>query len=578
MFVIPTDLSLFSVSGLESLRTQAVTEYNTLLASVTHETVTDEQLERLEALKVFTASATAQLAVLATPSADEQKARADKLASFATATEEPTKPEVTEPVTEGKDNTPATVTATETFNAADEVVITPSLSDIAAKGDKIDIQETEQAPKYGSLVAAADTLFPSGQEVTLRQVAEAFVNRTAGYRGMGKGVSTQHSVAMITRDYPTEFTVTGDDSDMEVLLAAADERRLPGGSLLNSVDLKHQAILKSGSKRGSLTAAAGWCAPSETLYEVCFQGTTDGMIDVPEVQARRGGIRYNQGIAFDAIYGDGAANFFNLTEAEVASGTTKTCIEITCPTFVDVRLGVTGICLTGNILTARAYPEAVETFTRAALVALAHKVNFEVIADIVAGSTAVALTAIAPWVDDASVVSQVMSAVDMAVTDIQYRMRLARSTTLEVVMPAWILAQMRADWIRRNGNNDLTLADGEISAAFAARNARVQFVYDWQDAFSGLATGPGAATPITSLPTSLSFLVYPAGTWVKAVKDVITINSLYDSTKLATNQFTQLFTEDGWAMAKLCGLSRVYTVGICPTGSTGAQREVGCSA
>lgn len=571
MFVIPTDLSLFSASGLESLRTQAVTEYNTLLASVTHDTVTDEQLERLEALKAFNVSATATLAALAKPADDaDKKARADKLASFATATlEAPAETEKAEKAEEP-------VAVTEPVKT-EEPVVTPTLADIADKSDKIDVAVTESEPvKYGSLVAAADTLFPSGQDINLRQVAEAFVARTAGYRGMGKGVSTQHSVAMINRDYPAEFTVTGDDSDMDILLDAANESRLPGGSLLKSAQLKQAEAAKAG-KMGSLTAAAGWCAPSETLYEVCFLGTTEGLIDVPEVQARRGGIRYNQGIAFDAIYGDGSANFFNLTEAEVAAGTTKTCIEITCPSFVDVRLGVTGICLTGNILTQRAYPEAVETFTRAALVALAHKVNYEVIQDMVAGSTAVALTAVAPWADDASVVSQVLSAVDMAVTDMQYRMRLSQSQTLEVVMPFWVLAQFRADWIRRNANNDLTLADGEISAAFAARKARVQFVYDWQDAFSGLATGPGASSPITALPTSLAFMVYPAGTWVKAVKDVITINSLYDSTKLATNQYTQLFTEDGWAMAKLCGLSRVYTIGICPTGATGIQREVGCA-
>jgi hypothetical protein len=562
MFIIPTDLSLFSVSGLESLRIQAVTEYNTLLASVTHDNVTDEQLERLEALKTFNVSATAQLAAMTKPVDDAgQKDRADKLASFDTAVLEPL---VVEPVVEP---------------VVEEPVITPSLSDIAGQSDKIDVPETkDETPKFGALVAAADTLFPSGQEVNLRQVAEAFVARTAGYRGMGKNASTQHSVAMINRDYPGEFTVTGDDSDMDILLAVANETRLPGGSLIKSAALKRKEIEAAGGNQGSLTAAAGWCAPSETLYEVCFLGTTEGMINVPEVQARRGGIRYNQGIAFDAIYGDGAANFFNLTEAEVASGTTKTCIEITCPSFVDVRLGVTGICLTGNILTQRAYPEAVETFVRAALVALAHKVNFEVIQDMVAGSTAVALTAVAPWVDDASVVSQVLSAVDMAVMDMQYRMRLSQAQTLEIVMPFWILAQMRADWIRRNGVQDLTLADGAIASAFAARNASVQFVYDWQDAFSGLATGPGAATPITAMPTSLSFLAYPAGTWVKAVKDVITINSLYDSTKLATNQYTELFTEDGWAMAKLCGLSRVYTIGVCPTGSTGIQREVGCAA
>jgi hypothetical protein len=571
MFVIPTDLTLFSAQGLETLRATAREEYTTLFASVSADTVTDEQLDRLEALKAFDAAAKTQLATFAAAAvvADD---KADRLAALSTDGETEAGDEPEAPV-------PAPVPAPA---VVEEPGTTLSISQISANtvvsGEVVDAEE--ERPNYGALIAASDVPnFATGQEMTLRDVAEAFLVKTRGYGGLGpKAGQVVHGIASIARDYPAEFSVNGTDGDEGVFNAVIQESRLPGGSLLKAAELRRKEIEANSPNRDSLVAAAGWCAPSETLYEVCFQGTTDGLVDVPEVQARRGGIRYNQGITFATIYGDGAANFFNLTEAEVASGTEKTCIEITCPTFTDVRLGVTGICLTGNILTARAYPEAVETFTRAALVALAHKINFEVIADMVAGSDAVNLTAAAPWVDDASVVSQVLSAVDMAVMDIKYRMRLQQSATLEVVMPFWILTQMRADWIRRNGVNDLTLANSAIMSAFAARGARVQFVYDWQDAFSGVATGPGAAAEPTAFPTSLVFLVYPAGTWVKAVQNVITINSLYDSTKLATNQYTHLFTEDGWAMAKMCGISRVYTVGICPSGSTGAQREVGCAA
>lgn len=570
MFEIPKDLTLFSAQGLETLRATAREEYNTLFASVTVDTVTDEQLDRLEALKAFDAAAKTQLATF-TAATDSTKA--DRLTALA-ATSDDVDSDTTVPADEQKDSAPAAVAET-----GDVTKLSVAQVAVNVTGTTDAAVEDEEQPKYGALVAAADVPgFATGQEMTLAQVAEAFMTKTRGYAGLGpKAGEVVHGIATIARDYPAEFSVTGTDGDEEIFNRVIQESRLPGGSLLTAAELRRKEIAAKSPNRDALVAAAGWCAPSETLYDVCFQGTTDGLVDVPEVQARRGGIRYNQGITFATIYGDGAANFFNLTEAEVASGTTKTCIEITCPTFTDVRLGVTGICLTGNILTARAYPEQVETFTRAALVALAHKINFEVIADMVAGSDAVNLSAVAPWVDDASVVSQVLSAVDMAVMDIKYRMRLQQSQTLEVVMPFWILTQMRADWVRRNGNNDLTLANAEILAAFAARGARVQFVYDWQDAFSGVATGPGAASAPTAFPTSLVFLVYPAGTWVKAVQNVITINSLYDSTKLATNQYTHLFTEDGWAMAKMCGVSRVYTVNICPSGATGAQREVGCA-
>jgi hypothetical protein len=309
-----------------------------------------------------------------------------------------------------------------------------------------------------------------------------------------------------------------------------------------------------------------------------LQITTDGMLDAPEVQARRGGIRHNTGIEFDSIFGSGTG-FFNLTEAQVAAGTTKTCLEIPCPDFVDTRLGVTGVCLTGNILSIRGYPEFTAAFTKGSMAASAHQVNREQIAALVTGSTAVNLTAQQPWASDGTVLSQVMGSVDMAITDIKYRLRLMQSATLEVIMPFWILAQMRADWSRRTGGCcDWNLADSEITAGFSTRGARVQYVYDWQDAFAtGAATGsPGADTPINSLPASLQFLVYPAGTWVRAVSDVITLNSVYDSTKLATNQVTHLFTETGWAMVRNCPVSRVYTVGVCPSGATSATHSITC--
>ena len=246
--------------------------------------------------------------------------------------------------------------------------------------------------------------------------------------------------------------------------------------------------------RDAMVAAMGWCAPSETDYSICLQITTDGLADFPEVQARRGGIRHNTGIEFDSIFGGGSCSsptgFFDLTEAEVASGTVKTCLEIDCPDFVDTRLGVTGLCLTGNILAIRGYPEYTATFTRGALAASAHQINREQIAAVVADSTAVTLSG-APWATDLSVVSQVMSAVEMAIVDIKYRLRMQQSATLEVIMPFWILAQMRADWIRRNATggwaDSVMVADSEISAGFARRGARVQYVYDWQDAFATCA-------------------------------------------------------------------------------------------
>ena len=573
-FQIPESLSQFSIAGLEDLKHQAQTEYDSLLASVTAETVTDEQLDQIEALQEFCR--------ITVPG--EFSARTERKDRFA-AINEPEEP-AQEPVTETPVE-PAAVTASTTTETTPETKVT--VANLAGNIPEIKLPFT-QRPQYSTLVAAAGVPnYEAGSQLsTMLDVAKAFEARSASHgilsKGRGQG-PIMYPVAQLVRDYPAEFSVMGDETDYDKLLKVADETRLPGGSLMRSVEQRRAQIEQEHPERDAMVAAAGWCAPSETDYDICLQITTDGLADFPEVQARRGGIRHNTGIEFDTIFGGGncasPSGFFDLTEAQVAAGTIKTCLEIPCPDFVDDRLGVTGLCLTGNILSIRGYPEFTAAFTRGALAASAHQINREQIADVVAGSTAVTLSG-APWASDGSVISQVLSAVEMAIVDIKYRLRMQRNATLEVLLPYWLGAQMRADWVRRNatgsGQEGITLADSVISGAFSARGARPQYVYDWQDAFATCAASgaPGSDTPIQNLPTSLTFVVYPAGTWIRAVSDVITLNSVYDSTKLATNQVTHLFTETGWRMIRMCPVSRAYTVTICPNGSTGVQRAVTC--
>src|SRR5690606_38095700 len=112
----------------------------------------------------------------------------------------------------------------------------------------------------------------------------------------------------------------------------------------------------AASQRNSLVAAGGWCSPSETLYSVCEMETDSGLIDLPEVQAGRGGIRHSTGPNFSSIYTtDGLG--FTQTEAQAIANTEKTCVEVPCPSFTDVRLDLIGVCITAGILQNVAYPE-----------------------------------------------------------------------------------------------------------------------------------------------------------------------------------------------------------------------------
>jgi hypothetical protein len=328
--------------------------------------------------------------------------------------------------------------------------------------------------------------------------------------------------------------------------------------------------LKAETGEDHLTAA-GWCAPSETLYDLLDFTSEDGILNLPGITVNRGGVRYALGPDFTAMWGtSGAASGIgSQTEAQNIAGTVKPVVNIPCPTFADHRMGVDFIYLTGDILTSKGYPEAYTDFTRKALKAFAHYQNMKTIADMVTASTAVTL----PGPTAGGSASQnLLGAVELQITDMRYKNRMAENAPVEVVLPLWIKGVIRSDLAKRTAVEDASaVTDAQIVAYFAERGAAVQFVYDWQDAFSGVAAGFGAATAIVGWPTTVNFLVYPAGTFMQANNDVIELNAVYDSTLLKTNQYVALFLERA-RLTLLRGFdARVVTVPVPALGVTTAS-------
>lgn len=563
-------LKIYSAAGLADLRRVAFEEFtstqSTIKAAADANTTADAaDLDRSEALYNFITAADVQLDAYDEAAKATVTAATRVVADRAAAT--------------GTEAAPDTATDTadaEAVTAATDDAVTASArvtaTDLATATIEVVTPARAAAVNY-TITAGAETGVAAGAPLAdYAAVTAAFLERTVAYGGAAKGRGDtspmHHNVAKIHRNYGDDLTFkTGmrEPDIYELGKFAASEKRLEGGSLLKSVQ-----------------AGIGWCAPSTIMLSTCSPITATGMWQGPEIGAPRGGIRHNQGLSFATIFGAGTG-YNILTEAQVIADTIKTCVQIPCISFVDDRLKVAALCLTGDLLQNVGYPEFVQTFIEGAIDAQAHNVNRDIIATIVAGSTAVNLAvAIDPWQSDASVVSQVMAAAEMAVVDIRYQLRLDPDATIEMVFPLWLKAQMRADWLRRNSAVPHDLVDAMIATMFATRGVVAQYVYDWQDAFSGLTTtGPGAATPLLVLPQSptvnLQFLAYPAGTWLLARQSVIRLDSVYDSTLLATNKVTQLFVEDGYLPMRMCPVSRVYTVNICPNGSTGVQRAVACT-
>lgn len=581
------ELNVYSTSTLHDLRNLAAQEHGSLVASINTETPDEDVLTQAEELAAFVAAADVEL-----DERDKATARAaaqKPIAPRVTVTEAPAEGSEGEAVTadggfdaDGNKNVAPSTPAVAVANTATEVVeatVTASGGVEAAPRRSVQIAdvaphsptpEIAEAALGYTIVAAADiATFPTGTELSWAQVGQAFEERVRAYPSAarsGTKARMQHSLARIRRDFPDDAVIMEGDNHQQ----AFDKLRKAADGAMNL-----EAVV----------AANGWCAPSEPEYSICSPITADGMLSIPERVLRRGGLLHNQGLDFTDFFGGDITlpipGFNILTEAQVIADTAKTCVEIPCPDFVDDRLNVAALCLTSSLLQNRGYPEFVSEFVQGAIAAMAHLVNREVINEIVTGSTAVVLTAVDPWATDGTFYSNVLSAVEFAVKDMRYAYRTSMSQPFTVVLPYWVLGGMRADYIRRNAAANNDIADAEIMAAFAARGAQAQWVYDWQDAFNpgaiAVTNQLGNATPPFNYPITLQFLIFLPGTWVLGRQDVIRLDTVYDSTNLQQNLVTQLFMEDGFKPMRMCQFSRVYTIPVCANGSTGLQRAITCT-
>lgn len=583
------DLKDFSAAGITDLHTKAATELTTLKASVTPETVTDEQLTYMEELQAFTAAASTEL--------QNRQAKAARF-NGTDATPLPATPEpVTETVTAasgpqfdetGNKNVTETMVTTAVANTATEVVeATVTAAGAAQNAPRRSVQIADVAPvvefaevqqgndAYTIIASSEIPNIPTGSELTWATLGKAFEERVRPHGGMMKGNVTgrhQNPLAMIRRNFPDGQIVKEGDSHESSFLKLRDTSDAFG-------------------RQDALVAANGWCAPSEPDYSICNPITTDGLLNLPEMILRRGGLIHNRGLDFGDFFGDDFTlpipGFNILTEAQVIADTAKTCVEIPCPAFVDDRLNVAALCLTSSLLQNRGYPEFISEFTQGAVAAMAHLVNREVINAIVAGSVAIDLRTVDPWGTDGTVLSNFLSAVDFAAMDLRYVYRASQTQMVDVTVPYWLKQAIRADWMRRNATYTLDMTDALINAALAARYVRVQWIYDWQDAFNAGANpiavpvnnqmGDLTPTDLFNVPVDLSFTAWLPGTWILGRQDVIRLDTVYDSTLLQQNLVTQLFMEDGFLPMRMCQHSRVYTIPICANGSTGVQRAVTCT-
>lgn len=571
--VIPTDLSSVSDADLSALHTDAVAAFDTIYAD--GQGLDPEALGTLEHLAEGVEALASEIAARAARQVERDSAaqalasrvRGESAAADSADSSEPTAEVLSADAGEQEPQEPQEPGAL----SADTAAAPPAASvpeqrpDIRINLSAARSRQTRPAPATGApstisdLVLAADVPgFSAGQGLDWDGVGRAVDRRLSAFnisqydtaRRNGTHLREQHSVAVIRKPFQPEFVAqTADSEHVDAVMArAADQSRLPGGSLV---------------------ASGGWCAPSETLYDFLEPESRDGIISIPEIQVNRGGIKFTTGVDFSTIY-EGTG--FEYTEAQDEGGLygeggvagDKPCFTVPCPTFSEERLSLIGLCISAGLLQSKGYPEVIARTVRGALVAHDHRIDAATIAKIIAGSTPVTMTS-----DQVGTAAPVLDAIELQVTHYRYTRRLPRNATLEGIFPAWVHGAVRSDLARRQGMAMLSVSDAQITSWFAERGVSAQFSYNLD---------PVAGTPgsFVAWPSTFRFVLYLAGTWVRGTSDVITLDTIYDSVQLAQNDYTALFTEEGMLVAKRFPDSRVVTVPVCSTGMTGGGIEIAC--
>lgn len=417
-------------------------------------------------------------------------------------------------------------------------------------------QESAGPAYKASLVAGGAVETGPDQFTNAVELAEQFISVHNRVAGIGKSTG-RHQVAKLNVQRPA----TLGDNSMENYQAVNTMRK----------------ELERG-KTDALTASGGFCAPAEVMYDFFDISSTDGLLQLPTMTARRGKVSIPDSASVQDILGDvtaaswGEAAASTWTNAnDITPGSdgpaTKPCYHIQCATFADFEVEARVLCLTFGNFQQQFYPELVADTLGKTLVAHEHLVNAGLIADLVALATS---TGPIPS-PGGGALSAVLGTLAFKAAQYREKYRMPRTATLTAVLPYWVRDAMIADYVRRASTVDPSAVDGAINSYFSARGINPQWVYDWQGLADDQVGGPKVEFPATA-----DILLYAEGTVVRLDAPTLDFGIVRDSTLNSTNDWQQ-FVEQFVGLAKVGHeVMLIENVETCPTGETGQAIDLSC--
>lgn len=544
-FKIPEDITALDNDALDA----AIAEASEAVEAITEES-TDEELEAADQIAEFIVAATTEIGAREQAYKERQE-RIERIKNTAVKPEDQA----------GEGDGSADGEGGDADGDAGDADGDDNDADVVAEAERIAREEAEAtqsaaskavkfARKPGSITARAASKSPQDKGpakplATLTAAADV-PNFSAGHKfGHGRSALTAAAEAINNRlqAYPSELIPNMQSRNGAVLINLPENKyRQKERDVTELI----QQISNEARERTmeSVTAAGGWGAPSEQTLDFCAPESLDGLLSTPEFTLTRPGVSYTRGPSFADVLGSGTG-FWDMTEAVAEAGVVqKTSLRPSIPSFVEQRPDAVGVMMEAGLLLRAGWPELVERYARLAILAHQYKLNQKYLSQIHAFTGAA--TAINTGFDNEL---DILHVIELVAYGERQRNFLGENTIMELLLPAWVRPALRAGLAQRNGVDTITVTNAQLDGHFAARGVRVQWLRGYQD----MALAAGIAV---TYPDTLEFVMYPAGTYVRGVLPVISLDTIYDSVNLKKNDYVHLFLEQGVLMTNPCGDGR----------------------
>lgn len=406
----------------------------------------------------------------------------------------------------------------------------------------------ETNTRVGQLVAAAGVDgVTAGKKLDALGFAKSLVEHVGRRSRPVKhehGVEEKMLVASVQYDFPEEMMlIDGDHS------GNARKIRAVGNPYLGVEG--QQALVASG----------GLCAPLTPFYDIPDLAVNDRPVRdaLPSFRAERGGVS----VPSVSYIGDITSAITVIEESADAQGgtfATKSCQDVTCPTWTDVAVGIISHCREYGNLNARAWPEGIaheNNLTMAAHARTAEARLLDRIKSLSINVTGGAAT-LSAW-------SHLVYALTRSRSSMRYVLRLERNFTLRVLAPEWLPDLLITDQVSAQFDRFMALEE-------ATRNLRAYGIEPtWYKDTPSTGTTQGfaaeTASTIDDFPDNAQIALFPAGTFLHLDGGTLELGLVRDSTLNSTNDY-QVFGETFENVARIgpTQAARWLTVTICPNG------------